>query len=131
NGTLVYHMGNAPLGSTSGNARDLVAVDRAGKERELGLNERPMHSPRVSPDGNQVAMAIARLVDEPSRFPDIYRFDLRTRQAPQRVTTDSSSTVAAWLHDGNSIASDKRRNQGTDGADSAITIRPLYSAGRS
>ncbi len=126
NGTLVYHLGTA----AANGARDLVAVDRKGAERELGLNQRPIQWPRVSPDGDQVAIAVATSLDQVFPYPDIHRFEIKTRRLV-RVTTDSASIVSAWTHDNSRIVAGKTRVAGVRGADSVITIRPLYSAGLS
>ena len=54
-GTLVY----VPAGSSESLPNSLVWVDREGKETSVSEEKRDFGSPRISPDGTQVAVAIA------------------------------------------------------------------------
>jgi DNA-binding winged helix-turn-helix (wHTH) protein/Tol biopolymer transport system component len=93
NGVLVFVSGAPTLGQ-------LVWFDRSGKEvgklGEPGL----VTSPRISPDGKQVA---AEIVD-PQGDSDIWVYDL-VRNGKTRLTFDASrDTTPVWSPDGRQIA---------------------------
>lgn len=79
-GDLVYVTGSAG----GGNQRTVVWVDQEGREEPLSLPARAYHAPRVSPDGQQIAVTVdqedlwvydavsaaeLRLADPPHAFP--------------------------------------------------------------
>lgn len=84
-GTLAY-----PLG---GFDRQLVIVDRDGRETPLDLEPRGYRFPDVSPTGDYVAVTV-----DPQP-PQIWVVDLR-RQNAQPVTSDGYNLSPAWSPDG-------------------------------
>jgi serine/threonine-protein kinase len=87
-GTLVYQAGEIDL------RRELVWVDRQGREEPLGAPLRPYLYPRLSPDGTRVALDVL----EPDR--DIWMWDLR-RRALERFTRDpAGNPLVEWSPDG-------------------------------
>jgi len=87
-GTLVYQAGEIDL------RRELVWVDRQGREEPLGAPLRPYLYPRLSPDGTRVALDVL----EPDR--DIWMWDLR-RNALERFTRDpAGNPLVEWSPDG-------------------------------
>ena len=90
-GTLVYLSGGAPAG------RELVWVDRRGREESLGAPLRPYVYPRLSPDGKQVALDV-RDVDR-----DIWIWDI-SRKVLERFTDDpAEEMLPVWSRDGRSL----------------------------
>ncbi len=121
NGTLVYRTGNVADGG-DGNAQ-LFLVSRAGVERPLGTPSGRYGSPRVSPDGRQIAYTVPlRGPVNPVRHPDIWRFDTASK-VRTRVTADSGSIYPAWSPDG------ERLVYARDGGDSVVMSQPLYQPG--
>ena len=80
--------------------QQLVAVTRAGVATPLGAKFERYDTPRVSPDGRQIALTFYA---GSYRLPDIWRFDLQSKVLT-RVTTGSASTGPAWSADGERIA---------------------------
>jgi eukaryotic-like serine/threonine-protein kinase len=91
NGTLVYVAG----GSVAAPVRTLVWVDRHGHEEAItGAPARAYVTPRLSPDGTRLALAI---LDQEN---DIWVWDF-ARQTLTRVTSDPGLDVApVWMPDG-------------------------------
>ena len=120
NGTLVYR-----AGALRGSGKQvLVAVDRSGIERALDASATNYGSPRVSPDGRQIAfITYAVGSGRLGTFPDIWRFDT-TSKVRTRVTADSASIYPSWSHDGERIAYTR------PDADSVVMWQPLYRVGQ-
>ncbi len=91
NGTLVF----AP-GGVQGIGRTLVWVDRKGVEQSLGAPPRNYQTPRLSPDGQRVALAIAETND------DVWVFDV-LRRTLSRLTFQARSLAPIWTPDGKRI----------------------------
>jgi Tol biopolymer transport system component/DNA-binding winged helix-turn-helix (wHTH) protein len=94
NGVLVFVSGAPTLGQ-------LVWFDRDGKQ--VGKLGEPgiVSTPRISPDGKQIATEI---VDPQIGTSDIWVYDLR-RNVPTRLTFDASmDTTPVWSPDGSRIA---------------------------
>ena len=72
-GPIVY------VASPQSSNRELVWVDRAGREESLGAPLRAYHSPRLSPDGTRIAVRVA------DRDQDIWMWEVAT-QALHRFT---------------------------------------------
>jgi Tol biopolymer transport system component len=90
NGTLVY----VPA---VGSQRQLVWVDRKGREEPTGAPLRAYTQPRISPDGNRVA------VDVYDQENDIWIWDL-ARETLTRLTFDPGlDRVPVWTPDGKRI----------------------------
>jgi Tol biopolymer transport system component len=90
-GTLAYASGGAVDGG-----RQLVWVDRHGKETPLPLPPRSYLYPRLSPDGNQLALEI----EGPSH--DLYLYDF-ARGVLTKMSLDGLSHAPVWSPDGQQI----------------------------
>jgi eukaryotic-like serine/threonine-protein kinase len=89
NGTLIYHS-SGPRGLSA-----LVTVDSLGREQQVGKDPQSFASPRLSPDGQHVAVQLNR----GRRYSDVWVLDVATGTL-SRFTTDSSSERAEWSRDG-------------------------------
>jgi eukaryotic-like serine/threonine-protein kinase len=91
-GTLVYALG------LSRDQRNLVWVDRSGREAPLGTPAAQYVYPRVSPDGRRIALDVTG----PNR--DIWIWDT-TRRVLERFTTDpTENMLPTWSPDGRQLA---------------------------
>jgi serine/threonine-protein kinase len=94
-GTLVYASGNA---YEADRFSVLATADRAGSVRAVpGLQPANYRTPRVSPDGTQVAMEV---VDDAS----ISVYDLSGRSQLRRLTLEGTNQAPVWSPDGKRIA---------------------------
>ena len=93
-GSLVYVAGTAFAGAAQ---RTLVWVDRQGLETALPLPARRYRSPRLSPDGRRVAIAV---VDEGRE--DLWVFDVQSA-AGRRLTSEAAVRTVIWTPDGGRI----------------------------
>jgi len=92
-GTLVYVAGSPG----SGAVRNLVWVDRLGRETPVGAPLRPYAFPRLSPDGTRVVMTVLE------QNPDIWLWDL-IHSTQTRVTSDpAADTNPQWMPDGRRV----------------------------
>jgi len=93
-GMMVYIPGSNPQTSR----RILVWVDRNGKEEPLELPPDSYRTPRISPDGNMVAMTIAS-----GEGSDIWIRDL-VRKSMNKLTLDEANdSYPLWTPDGERI----------------------------
>ena len=91
-GTLMYGVG---LGH---GRRELVWVDRRGREQLVGAPIAEYAYPRISPDGTRIAL------DVPGPNRDVWMWNL-TRQVMERFTSDPTENVLpAWSPDGRHLA---------------------------
>jgi len=90
-GTLAYVPGVA-----EGGERQLLWVDRQGKETSLPLPPRSYLYPHLSPDGKQLALEI----EGPSH--DFYLYDF-ARRVLTKMTLDGLSHAPVWSPDGSRI----------------------------
>jgi serine/threonine-protein kinase len=123
-GTLAYLSGGLTLTSSQSRRASgwhLVAVSRNGAERDLGAPPNYYFVGRLSPDARQIAVMIS--INWQWRDPDIWRFELDSRQL-SRVTTDSGSVYPDWTPDGERIVFARQP------ADTALFQRPLYATGQ-
>ncbi len=97
-GGVVYLAGSA--GETK---KTLVWVDRQGNVQPLAAPERAYSSPRLSPDGRMLAVAIAG----PNRD-EVWTYDI-ARSAPSQVTFEGG-TAPVWTPDGRRIVFSSSRN---------------------
>jgi dipeptidyl aminopeptidase/acylaminoacyl peptidase len=103
NGTLVYLMGSGDVLS-----RTLVSVDRDGREEPLAADAQRYFHPRLSPDGQRLALAVAS-----SRLEaDIWIYDL-LRGTMSRLTFDPARDVnPGWTPDGERVFFTSNRDGG-------------------
>jgi Tol biopolymer transport system component len=91
-GWLVYIPGGAPF-----RERSLAWVDRQGAEQPLQVPPRPYRTPRISADGQRLALDI----DEGNRS-DVWVYDI-PRGTLTRLTFEASSEFPLWTADGNRL----------------------------
>jgi dipeptidyl aminopeptidase/acylaminoacyl peptidase len=91
NGTLTF----VP---TNQYARQLVWVDREGREEVIAAEPRGYANPRISPDGSKVAVTTR------DGGYDVWVWDLSRRALVQLVSDPSPNYTAAWLPDSKRIA---------------------------
>jgi len=119
NGSLVYLRGPA-------SNRRIVMVDRQGKEQFLTKEQRYFQSPRISPDGKQVAVGIS---EEGKQDIWIYELD----QGPlTRLTFEGTNLYPSWTPDGKRVAFCSSRTVTYDlywkQADGSGAAEPLLTA---
>lgn len=90
-GTLVY----AP-GKTVSSRTDLVWLDRSGAETPVPSPPREIYTPRISPDGNRIAVSIEAASD------DVWIFDL-VRGTRRRLTFGGRNILPIWTPDGSEV----------------------------
>ncbi len=104
--------------------RELVWVDRRGREQPLGVPVAEYAYPRISPDGTRIAL------DVPGPNRDIWMWDVK-RQVMERFTSDPTENVMpAWSPDGKHLAFTSGLSgvpnmfvQATDGSGAAEQLR--------
>jgi len=84
--------------------RRLVWVDRQGKEEPLSAPVQHYYLPRLSPDGQQIAVEVHQ--DKP----DIWIFDIPTGDL-RRVTNEGGNRFPLWSPDGQRILFSSDRHQ--------------------
>ncbi len=99
-GTLVY------LPQASGETGTLVWVDRTGVETVVVDMQRPVDSPRVSPDGRRVGFRT------PATNCDLWIYDLE-RGATTRLTVEGDNHGFVWAPDGRRVAFSRAGARGT------------------
>jgi serine/threonine-protein kinase len=85
NGALLY------VAASTVAERQLLWVDRAGREEDVGTPMRPYFSPRVSPDGSRIAVRIA------DRDQDIWVWEVQRQVFTLGTSLENSP---AWAPDG-------------------------------
>lgn len=109
-GTLVYLAGT--------NDAHLVTVDRNGASRLLHPDVQAFNTPRVSPDGRRLALAIGK-----GNAGDIWIYDLATTTL-SRLTNDSSAWYPEWSADGRYVFYTRGRDK-----DVTIHAKPIDGSG--
>ena len=121
-GTLAYVSG---LGVAS---RALVWVDREGRETGMSTERRAFETPRLSPDGDRVAVTI----QPEGGNPDVWVFDI-DRGTTTRLTYDAMNGFPVWAPDGRRIAFTSNRAGGFDLywklADGSVEAELLHRSG--
>jgi len=102
NGLLAYVAGRPPDWT-------LVSVRNDGQERPIGDAAHLYRYPRVSPDGNSIAVSIEE------KRTDVYLVDARVGRLRQ-LTDTGSNTQASWTRDGQRVTFASRR-RGSSGWD--------------
>ena len=115
NGSLVYVPG--PATPAGGGLMALSVADRNGLVEPLKLQPGSYGSPRVSPDGSQLAFETSD-----TRETNIWLYDLSGTSAARRITSGSNNRYPVWARDSRRIyfQSDRGRDraifsQGVDG----------------
>jgi Tol biopolymer transport system component len=90
NGSLVYAVGPEAL-------RTIVSVDRRGNGKAVAAPPRFYDYPRISPDGQRIAIEISD-----NARTDVWTYDL-ARDVLARLTYDGSSRCPTWTPDGKRI----------------------------
>jgi serine/threonine-protein kinase len=116
-GTLAFIQGRSTV---LGEVQPVI-VNRAGERRFIGAAPGLYASPRVSPDGKQVAYAAGQALNAAELLgSDIWRMDVSTGQA-SRVTFNRSSDHPVWSRDGSEIYFSRGV---TDRNEYAVTLTP-------
>ena len=97
-GLLVYMPGSA-MGLAGVATRSLVWVNQRGEKELLPLPERSYEYPRVSPDGNRLAVSS---LDERRVEYDIWVYDVRSG-AGLRLTHEGNNRLPIWTPDGRHV----------------------------
>jgi hypothetical protein len=101
-GSLVYVRG----GASSISARSLVWVERDGSIQPVSDTRRPFRSPRLSPDGNRIALQIL----EAPGVADVWIYDI-PRDGLRRLTLGGVSGSPVWSPDGRKVAYTTEKNE--------------------
>jgi len=127
-GALVYIPGTGATGVTN---VELVLVDRAGMTKKLGLPTGPYSSPRMSPNGKQLAFAF-----DDGKEQNIFIWDLAGTTSMRRLTFGGKNYFPLWSGDGERVLyrSDRENGQAiysqrADGTGTAERITPPEIAG--
>jgi serine/threonine-protein kinase len=99
-GTLVYQANSAVQ------TKELVWVDRQGREESLGTPPKPYLYPRISPDGTRVAIDVA----ESGADRDIWIWDLRRATLELFSKDPAHNPLVAWSPDGRQLAYGSERS---------------------
>lgn len=101
-GTLIYQPASEGplLPEFAGPEVELVWVDRSGNEEIIGLAPNIYMGPRISPDGNLVAMSIFH----PTRGIDIWIHDLNASVLSPLTFDGGYKSHLVWRGDGRSLA---------------------------
>jgi Tol biopolymer transport system component len=91
-------------------ARQLVWVDRQGRQEPLRMPANKYSSPRLSPDGRRIAVIVEGTSSE---FGDVWLHDLGTG-ANVQLTHGSRSGPVAWTPDGASLVVSMRQGGSND-----------------
>jgi hypothetical protein len=89
-GSLVY----VPARASQGSQLSLAFVDVSGKIKDLGLPPRPYNSPRISPDGKQLA-----IVTDDGKDAVVWIYDLKGGTSLRRLTFGGRNDLPIWSPD--------------------------------
>jgi eukaryotic-like serine/threonine-protein kinase len=99
-GTLVYQSNSAVQ------SKELLWVDRQGREESMGAPARAYLYPRISPDGNRVAIDVS----ESGADRDIWIWDLRRATLELFSKDPAHNPLVAWSPDGRHLAYGSERS---------------------
>ena len=109
------------------NLRTLVWVDREGQEEALGIEPRQYQAPRVSPDGQLIALPIGLQNEQ------LWIWDIARKSARKLGPETYAHLVAAWYPDSKRLAFSARAEDSTilgwvhwQAADGSGVASPLY-----
>ena len=115
NGTLVFVPGG---GESNTETRQLVWVDRTGREEKIPAPGRPYRHPRLSPDGTRIVVA-----DDPGTSSSLFTWDLaRSVLTPLSPSGDQRDDSPVWMDNHTIIY----RSTKPDGA---VTIMRIDASG--
>jgi serine/threonine-protein kinase len=95
NGTLVYMPGSSDGAASVG--RSLVWVDRSGREQRISTPARSYAFPRLSPDGQRIALDIR------DQGNDIWILDLKRETLTKLTANPAADAWPIWTPDGHRI----------------------------
>src|SRR4029453_6967368 len=95
NGTLLYVRGPAP----STERRAVAVADRSGVVKPLKMPLAAYHDPRVSPDGNWIAVGV-----DDEQEANVWVYDVLGTTAGRRLTYGGKNRLPVWSSDGKRIA---------------------------
>jgi Tol biopolymer transport system component len=107
-GTLVYVPGK--MGKSPTAQRSLMWVDRNGKEQPLSASSDAYASPRISPDGNRVALTIQN-----GNSSDIWIWDFARENWTRLTFHEGRDSSPLWTRDGQRIVFYSSRDGGRGG----------------
>jgi len=121
NGTLLW----VPATNTGlASPRDLAILDGRGGVEPLKLPARPYGSPRVSPDGRQIAVGT-----DDGKSADLWIYELSGAKSARQLTLDGHNRFPVWSADGQRVAFQSDREgdlavfwQRADGTSSAARL---------
>jgi serine/threonine-protein kinase len=93
NGTLIYVSGPATTSAQGGS--EIAWLDLKGKVERLKLSPRAYQSPRVSPDGQQLAVGV-----DDGRTASIWVYDLDAHTQIRQLTSEGNNRFPVWTPDG-------------------------------
>jgi serine/threonine-protein kinase len=96
-GALAYIAG--PASTASAPPRDLGLYERGGAPEPFGLPPKLYEFPRVSPNGEQIAVSTS-----PSDDRNVWVYDLRRKTPPRQLTFQGRNRSPIWSADGRAIA---------------------------
>jgi eukaryotic-like serine/threonine-protein kinase len=114
-GTLIYLPGSV----TRSLDQQIVFADRSGRERLLTLEPDTYESPRISPDGRQLALSTNGPQDAA-----VLVYDLSEKHAIRRLTFAGRNRLPAWSPDSRRLAFQSDR-----GGDAAIYVQAADGSG--
>jgi eukaryotic-like serine/threonine-protein kinase len=95
NGTLLYVRGPAP----STERRAVALADRSGVVKPLKMPLAAYHDPRVSPDGNWIAVGV-----DDEQEANVWIYDVAGTTSGRRLTYGGKNRLPVWSSDGKRIA---------------------------
>jgi serine/threonine protein kinase/Tol biopolymer transport system component len=90
------------IGGPAQTDRELVWVDRLGRDESLGAPARPYVYPRVSPDGKRIAVVTSGGTTQPDR--DVWMWDVERRLLEQFTVDPTDNATIAWSPTGDRLA---------------------------